>query len=148
MKLWFISGACRNVGKTHLAMRLAGVLDARYAKFGHGKPNPLKQGDYYTSCDDFPGFLDTCQDKQYIIVESNVLSLKHSGDIHIYIAPPKGAMDIRSDASELKQAANIVIDSEATEIKWRQELLGHIPNEMLKEVCQIFKEQKEYIESL
>ena len=112
MKLIAVSGACRGVGKTYVAMQLCEILgDAVYAKIGHGAKAPSKPKNFFTSVDEFLNFLKELspQQYQYCIVESNNHSICKLSDVRIFIDAPKGATDIRSDAVELRELADIVI---------------------------------------
>lgn len=110
--LWVISGAGRGVGKTTLANKLCAILpNAIYAKYGHGKFNPQKQGSFFRELDDIYTFIEQhSYIKQHIVIEANAVALAGKGDITIFIEAIPGKTKPRKDADELRRIANVHIN--------------------------------------
>jgi hypothetical protein len=146
MKLWVISGACRNVGKTWLSRKLTEMLpEAVYAKIGHSAKSEYKQSNYFTSTADFFDYMATLESYQHCFVESNTLMRKKQGDMRIFITANSSFKDIRTDIGQLRSAANIIIDENADENQWREQLNNIVSNCQAEKICQLLREQKNFI---
>ncbi len=146
-RIWVISGACRKVGKTWLAERLAAALpEAVYAKIGHGLRREDKPTNYFTDLDAFAAFLDGLPAQvRNVVAESNKLALERKGDIRIYLDAPAAAADVRADAPELKAAAHLVIGGESAPGDWAQALRGLDTPETETRIHALLSEQHRFL---
>ncbi len=155
MKMFSVSGACRGVGKTHVALRLCEILDDTvYAKIGHGVKNTSKPANFFTTPDEFLIFVEGLGDScRYCIVESNNHAICKIADLRIYIDAPKNAVDVRPDAAELRELADIVIaptpeaSSEQNMLLraevWRR--IDEIPREKIPFLEMLIRDQQQYL---
>ena len=102
--LWVICGAGRQVGKTHLALKLCNVLpNAVYAKQGHGEKRPEKPENFFHTDEELAAFMASSRGTHdHVIVESNELARAGQGDIIIFVDGIPGVTDIRDDANLLR----------------------------------------------
>ena len=160
MKLIVVSGACRGVGKTYIAMQLCEILgDSIYAKIGHGVKASSKPENFFSGIDDFLDFRDKNSGghHQYCIIESNRHTILRLADVRIFIDAPQGTTDIRSDTAELKQQADIVItpNSESSDVaqsgsdipveKIPAYVSDDIPPEKFPVLEKLFRDQRQYL---
>jgi molybdate transport system regulatory protein len=115
--LWVICGAGRGVGKTHLADRLCEVLPGSvYAKLGHGSRSPEKHPNFFHGADALAEFLQNPadEDAQYThaVIEANDAALRQDADVVIYIDGIPGHTDVRDDAGQMRESADICINAE------------------------------------
>jgi hypothetical protein len=111
--LWVICGAGRGVGKTRLALDLCRVLpDAAYAKQGTSRRRDEKPASYFRGDDELDAFLaaEMRAGRHHLVVESNALPRRGSGDIIIFLEAPTGGNlrgEPRADAGELREKAHV-----------------------------------------
>jgi hypothetical protein len=146
MKIWTISGACRNVGKTHLAKKLSNTLpNAVYAKIGHSPRKNSRQTNYFTSTEEFFTSLKMLKHHQHCIVESNKLSLEKRADIGIFIDANDSHLDIRPDRDDLKAAADIVIDNCTSKDNWHQPLTKIVTQHEIENIILLLSQQRDFL---
>jgi hypothetical protein len=101
------------VGKTRLALDLCCVLpDAAYAKQGTSRRRDDKPASYFHLDDELEAFLaaETRAGRRHLVVESNALARRGSGDIIIFLDAPAGGglrREPRADAGELRDRAHV-----------------------------------------
>ena len=119
--LWVICGAGRGVGKTRLALDLCRVLpDAAYAKQGTSRRRDEKPASYFHEDDELDAFLaaETRAGRRHLVIESNALARRGSGDIIVFLdAPAVGTLrgEPRADAETLREKAHIRVGRDPTE---------------------------------
>ena len=144
MILWVVSGACRHVGKTWLATRLAALLpNAVYVKIGHGRPRPDGPENYFTCLEEFAGFQAELVNCDHLVIESNALALEKKGDVRCFISAKAHSHNIRDDAAQLESAAHIVIKPDADEKAWYQTLVAILPPSKTEAICRLLRAQRD-----
>lgn len=118
--LWVICGAGRNVGKSHLSRRLREILpDSVYAKEGCGKPREGKEPNFFPHGEGLDAFIEKERKRcRHLIVESNALARRGTGDCILFLEPLPCSTDTREDTPELRAAANIRIGEEIEPAGW------------------------------
>jgi hypothetical protein len=130
--LWVICGIGRGVGKTRLALALCRVLpDAVYAKQGTSRQSDRKPENYFQDDDELDAFLvaETRSGQRHLVVESNALARRGSGDIIVFLDVPAGVAlqaQPRADASELRQRAHILLGRDPWEPAPANDLLERL----------------------
>jgi hypothetical protein len=120
--LWVICGAGRGVGKTRLALDLCHVLpDAAYAKQGTSRRRGEKPASYFHGDDELDAFLaaETRAGRRHLVIESNALARRGSGDIIVFLDAPAGGTprgQPRADAGTLREKAHIRVGRDPTEV--------------------------------
>ena len=144
--LWVVCGSGRGVGKTHLARALCDILpESAYAKQGTSRHNPGKAQSFFRTDAEMDTFLRQARAarRRHVVVESNGLGRRGTGDIIIFVAGevpagehglPHGAdaghavpRGPRPDAGLLRSLAHVVLDAggPATDPSgWRETLAG------------------------
>lgn len=122
--VWCIAGAGRGVGKTTLAHRLCEILPKSVAaKHGHGRMKENKPQNYLTSLAQVRSFVTRARsDFDHIVVESNGLVLRKEGDVCIFLVARPGQTALRSDWRRLRQAADIRVEADRQQSKWKEVL--------------------------
>ncbi|MCK4871095.1 MAG: LysR family transcriptional regulator [Phycisphaerales bacterium] len=146
--LWIVSGAGRDVGKTHVALALCELLpDAVYAKCGGGRRKPGRPENLFSSEAELDAFVsEQTEQHKHIVVEYNGWARQGRGDVIIYIGPIVGHTKVRNDADELRAAAHIVIERGGSIRGWRRRLQAHVRSRALCEsVVDLFVEHKRHV---
>jgi len=144
---WVICGAGRDVGKTHLALRLCRVLPrAVYAKHGTGTPRPDKPPHFFRSADELAAFVSSCaQQYEHVVVESNEWAREGRGDVIIFVEGASGMTNRRPDADRLRRAAHLHTGPEAVPENWRRVLQTKLPSQELCEaICTLLADQQRF----
>ena len=147
-QLWLICGAGRGVGKTHLAMRLCEVLpDAIYAKRGHAQSKTGRPENYFTDNASLLEFVNHCRARhQHIVVEHHNCTLAGSDDIIIFVGPIDGETDVRDDAEQLRNNADILLTAGRSIRSWRRVLRQKLPYHSVSEsVLDLLVEHQKYL---
>lgn len=148
MKLWIVCGACRHVGKTYLAQRLAAALPGSWcAKLGRHPASDDKPTNYFTDIDLLERQLNELRSSKtaHAIVESNRLAHLGPADIRIYIGPRvEEPHEVREDADQLRRLADITIETDAiTPPDW-QSLIAR-QTDRTEEIARIVEDQQAYL---
>jgi len=148
MKLWIVCGACRHVGKTYLAQRIAAVLpDSWCAKLGRHPLSEDKPPNYFTDLDLLLARLEELRsgDTAHAVVESNRLARSVSADLCIYIGPRADESEkIRDDAGRLRELADITIETDAITPDDSQDLIATLTDQT-QEIGRIIQQQQAYL---
>lgn len=148
MKLWFVSGSGRGVGKTHLALALCRELPrAAYAKVGHAPRKPRKQPNYFRSESGLQRWLRVgVGEYENVVVESNALALRADRKATVvFIDAPGDVSSARSDAAALRARADIRITD--GERQWLETLDGVLRDAgVVRRLVGLFKDQQEYLD--
>jgi hypothetical protein len=129
--LWVICGAGRGVGKTRLALDLCGVLpDAAYAKQGTSRRRDEKPESYFRGDDELEAFLaaETRVGRRHLVIESNALARRGSGDIIVFLDAPAGGKpcgEPRADAGELREMAHFRMGRDPAEVAPGRGVVAH-----------------------
>jgi len=123
--IWCVAGAGRGVGKTTLVKGLCEILPRSVAaKHGHSPARDDRQPNYFTTLTQIRQFIEQTQAEfEHIVIESNALVLRRSGDVHIVLAPRQGQTNVRADCCRLLQAADIRIDATCQQENWQAILM-------------------------
>jgi hypothetical protein len=138
--LWVICGIGRGVGKTKLALDLCRALpDAVYAKQGTSRQFDGKPENYFHDDRELDAFLDAeaRSGRRHLVVESNALARRGSGDIIVFLDVPAGTAlraEPRSDAAELRQKALMRLGRDPSEPIQVDELQERLARLGLEEV--------------
>ena len=86
MKVIVVSGARSNVGKTHLARTLCGMLPGSVrVKIGHHAPKEGREGNLYQEGTSFSTIAADHRDASFLIIESNRILIEITPDLTIYL---------------------------------------------------------------
>ncbi len=146
--IWVICGAGRGVGKTSVAIRLCEILpESIYAKCGHGRIKPEKNGNFFNRIEDLKSFINSVSSScKHIIIESNALVKLGKNDITIFIDGIENKTDFRKDTGQLKAASNIRIVPEANPADWKKIISSKISSKRIcDEICNLLLDQKRFL---
>jgi FdhD protein len=142
---WVICGAGRQVGKTHLALRLCEILpNSVYAKQGHGEKHPDKPANFFHTDEELAAFIDhSGRSCDHIVIESNELAREGAGDIVIFIDGIPGRTDFRDDVDLLRSRSHLQITFGASHAAW-ENVIGSKLNspELCRAVCEALVAQQ------
>ncbi len=141
---WVICGAGKGVGKTSLALRLCEVLpNSVYAKQGCGMRQEGKPPNLFRTDEELASFVAAaCADHDHVVVESNALARRGSGDIIIFVEGPPGQPVPRADVDLLRVKSHVEVAADVLPDRWREALQPRVPSTALCDaVCELFARQ-------
>ncbi|MFH1754589.1 MAG: LysR family transcriptional regulator [Candidatus Latescibacterota bacterium] len=147
---WFISGARRGVGKTHLAKHICAVLpQSVYAKYGHGNPRRDKSSHFFTRWQELDAFVMECEKScRHVVVEANRYRAADENCIHIFLKARANVEDLRGDAAALQSQADICLGGTESRADWKEILTAHMDSPVLIDaVLDILADQQRWLSS-